>query len=162
MEFAMMGAAEGHGEVVTYLAGHGPWLGEADVVRIGRGRTAQEAGLRSDEAQVLLVADPPRFGQGKRTLLDALAGRISIAMAGTVGLSRAGPFGPLIVSRGLILGRIGGTVCRRRGSGFDRIHCKAACSEVHGVAAQSFSVGAGRRRSRRARGWLNWLGFFVG
>jgi hypothetical protein len=41
-------------------------------MRVRRGGAAEEAGLRGDEAQMLLVADPVRFGEDKGTLIDRL------------------------------------------------------------------------------------------
>ena len=73
VKLAMVGAAQGNGELVSDLPRHRSGLGEADMMGIGRGRAAQEAWLRGDEAQVLLVADPSRFGEGKGPLVDGLA-----------------------------------------------------------------------------------------
>jgi hypothetical protein len=45
-------------------------LREADVVSVRRCLTAEQAGLRGDEAKVLLVADALGFGEGEGALVD--------------------------------------------------------------------------------------------
>lgn len=56
VEFAMMITAERYGELVADFCAEGLGLGEADVMSIGQDAVAQNAGLRRDVAEVVLVA----------------------------------------------------------------------------------------------------------
>ena len=56
MELTMVQPAKRDGEAVADLAPHRPLLGKLDVVGIGRGAAADEAGLSGHEAQMVAVA----------------------------------------------------------------------------------------------------------
>ena len=72
VKLAMMGAAKRHREVIADLASHGPRLGKANVMSIGGRGAAQQAGLRGDVAEMLLVADAQGLAEGQGALVDAL------------------------------------------------------------------------------------------
>ena len=72
VKLAMMGAAERYREVIADLPPKCPRLREADVVSVGGRRAAQQARLRGDVAQVLLVADAQGLAEGQGALVDAL------------------------------------------------------------------------------------------
>ena len=73
VELAMMGAAEGDGELVTDLAPESLGLGEADVMGVGRDRATENARLRCDVAEMVLVAEAAGFAEGQRALVDPVA-----------------------------------------------------------------------------------------
>jgi hypothetical protein len=56
MEFAMMDAADRDRVLVADFAAQRPGLGEADMMRLGGGATADDAWLGGDESAVLLIA----------------------------------------------------------------------------------------------------------
>ena len=58
----MMAAAERHRELIADLAAERPWLGKAQMVRIGGRATANQTGLLDDEPHVLAIANSARFG----------------------------------------------------------------------------------------------------
>ena len=68
---AMMAAAERHRELIADLTAERPRLHEAQMMGVAGRAAADQAGLRSHEPQVLLVAVAARFGDGKRALVDA-------------------------------------------------------------------------------------------
>jgi len=70
MEFAVMQSAEGDRELVADLATERADLSEAQVVRVARLSPANEAGPRSDELDVGLVAVAPDLGNAKNALVD--------------------------------------------------------------------------------------------
>ena len=70
VEFAMVAAAERHGELVADFGAERPRLGEADVVRVGRGPAAQDARLGGDVAQMVLVTNPSGLTQNQHALVD--------------------------------------------------------------------------------------------
>ena len=57
----MMIAAERHGEFVAHLATEGSGLGEFQMMGVGRGLSADQAGLGADEREMCLVPLPRRF-----------------------------------------------------------------------------------------------------
>ena len=71
MQLSMMTPAEGNGELVTHLEANGSGLAEAQVMRVRRLPTTDEAGLRGHELQMRLVAQPLGLGQRERTLVDS-------------------------------------------------------------------------------------------
>ena len=73
VELAVMGAAEGDGELVANLAAERLGLGEADVMGVGRDRAAENAGLRCDVAEMVLVAEAAGFAEGEGALVDPVA-----------------------------------------------------------------------------------------
>jgi hypothetical protein len=76
VKVAVMWATQGHGEFVADLAAKGARLREAEVMCVTRYGAAQEAGLRRDEAEMLLVANAMRFGQGEGAFVDAGMSRL--------------------------------------------------------------------------------------
>ena len=62
MQLTMMAAAQGHGELVADFKAQGPGLGKAQMMRIARLASANEAGLGGDVSQMGLV--PATFGFG--------------------------------------------------------------------------------------------------
>src|SRR5439155_27249800 len=56
MQLPVVQPAKRDGEAVADLAPHRPLLGKLDVVGIGGGAAADEAGLRSHEAQMVAIA----------------------------------------------------------------------------------------------------------
>ena len=62
MDFAMVSAAEWHGEFVAHLAAKRPILGKAQMVRIGWRAAADQTGLLDDEPHVFAVAYPSLLG----------------------------------------------------------------------------------------------------
>ena len=73
MQLAMMPAAERNCELITDFEAQRPWLGEAQVVRVGRMTSANKAGLGSDEPQVRFIAPTFGLGQGEDALVDLSA-----------------------------------------------------------------------------------------
>ena len=69
VELAVMGTAEGDGELVADLAADRLWLGKADVMGVGRDRATENARLRCDMAEMVLVAE--RAGFAYRSALCA-------------------------------------------------------------------------------------------
>ena len=70
MQFAVMAAAEGNGELIAHLEANGSGLAEAQVMRVRRLPTTDEAGLRGHELQMRLVAQPLGLTKRERTLVD--------------------------------------------------------------------------------------------
>ena len=70
VELTVVIAAERHGELIADFGAERPRLGEADVVRVGRGPAAQDARLRGDVAQMVLVTDPSGLTQNQHALID--------------------------------------------------------------------------------------------
>ena len=68
---AVVRPAQRHHEFVADLAAQRPSLGEAQVVRVGGGAGADQAGLPGDEPQVLLVAVALGLGDLQQALVDA-------------------------------------------------------------------------------------------
>ncbi len=66
----MMSSAERYGEFVADLAPERPKLGKANMVRISGLSSADQAGLRRDELQVLLVANTAWLGEGQDAFVD--------------------------------------------------------------------------------------------
>jgi hypothetical protein len=59
-------------EFIAHFASERPGLSKAQVMGIRRLAAADQAGLRGDEPQVLLVAVAPGFGNGEDALVDAV------------------------------------------------------------------------------------------
>ena len=70
-----MGAAERDRKLVADLATHRTRLGNAKVVGIGRGGTAQQARLHCHEPQVVFVTNAARLTEGEGALVDPGNGR---------------------------------------------------------------------------------------
>jgi hypothetical protein len=70
VEIAMVLSAERDGELVTDFATEGLGLREPDVVRVAGLGTAQEAGLRGNVPEVILVANPLWLLQDQGALVD--------------------------------------------------------------------------------------------
>src|ERR1700690_2888278 len=66
----MMGTAEWDGELVADLAAERFWLSEADVVGVGGEGTTDQAWLRGDVAEMILVAKATRLAEGQGALVD--------------------------------------------------------------------------------------------
>jgi hypothetical protein len=75
VKFAVMDTAERYGEFIAHLAPHGARLCEAEMVRIRRASSADQAGLRGDEGPMILVSFAPGLAKGQ---LDAARGRTTI------------------------------------------------------------------------------------
>ncbi len=71
VNFSMVTSAERDGELVADLAPECPKLGKANMVRIRRLSSTDQAGLRRDELRVLFVANTARLGEGQDPLVDA-------------------------------------------------------------------------------------------
>ena len=71
MDLAMMTATERHCELVADLAAERPVLGEAQMMRICRPATANQAWLLGYKPDVPAVANPARLGMGELTLVNA-------------------------------------------------------------------------------------------
>lgn len=70
MQGAVVDAAERHGPFVADLAAHGPRLGEAEMVSLTRGASADEAGEGRHEAAVRWVAQALWPGDRQHRLVD--------------------------------------------------------------------------------------------
>src|SRR5579885_2621047 len=81
MQLTVMTAAERHGELVAHLQADGAGLGKAQVMRIAGLPAADQTGLRGDEPEVVLVAEPFGLGDRKDALVDT-AGREGLAGEG--------------------------------------------------------------------------------
>src|SRR5262245_42453443 len=72
MKLAMVGSAERAGEFVADLSRLRSGLCKANVMSVRGCNAAQQARLRCDKAQMILVADPPGLWKGEGALFDAL------------------------------------------------------------------------------------------
>ena len=70
VELAVMGTAEGDGELIADLTAESLGLGEADVMGVGRGGATENARLRCDVAEMVLVAEATGFAEGEGALVD--------------------------------------------------------------------------------------------
>ena len=77
MQFAMMTAAERHGELVADLAAERPALGKAQVMGVGRLAAADQTRLLRHKAHMVAIADAPRLGMRKNRFIDRLATGLS-------------------------------------------------------------------------------------
>ena len=77
VQFAMMRAAKRDGKFVADFLPKSALLGKTQVVRVAGLPAADKAGLPGYKAQMLLIPQPLRFGQGKHTLVDARAGLVA-------------------------------------------------------------------------------------
>ena len=62
VNFAMVSAAEWHGEFVAHLPAQCPILGKAQMMSIGWRAAADQTGLLDDEPDMFAVAYPTRLG----------------------------------------------------------------------------------------------------
>ena len=62
MDFAMMAAAERHGELIAGLSTERLLLGKAQMMRIGGRTAANQTRLLGHEPHVLTIAKPTRLG----------------------------------------------------------------------------------------------------
>ena len=65
MEFAMMAAAERHGELIARLAAESAALRKAQMMGVARLPAADQARLAGDKSDVVAVADTPRLRMGQ-------------------------------------------------------------------------------------------------
>jgi hypothetical protein len=70
MDLTVMGAADRHGEFVADLAAKCTSLREAEMMRIRRPPTANQARLFHHVSDVVTVTEPPRFREHRHTLID--------------------------------------------------------------------------------------------
>src|SRR5215471_8264482 len=70
MDLTMMGAAERHRELIAHLATERARLRQAQMVRIRRLSTANQAGLFHDVPDMVTVTNASRFWESKDTLID--------------------------------------------------------------------------------------------
>jgi hypothetical protein len=70
MGFAMMAAAEWHGELIADFAAKCRWLRESEMVRICRASAANEASLLGDRLDMLAVANSARRSQCQPAFVD--------------------------------------------------------------------------------------------
>ena len=75
VNLAMMSTAERDGEFVADLAPERAMLGKANVVCIGGLPSADQAGLRRDELQVVLVPKAARLGKRQDAFIDTVRHR---------------------------------------------------------------------------------------
>jgi hypothetical protein len=61
MDLAMVSSTQRHGELIADLATESAGLGEAQMMRVRRGATADKTRLLGDMANMLAVADTARF-----------------------------------------------------------------------------------------------------
>jgi hypothetical protein len=67
---AVMGSAQGYGELVAYLAAHRTELSEPEMVGISGASSADKTGLRCHEFEVGFVAMATRLADRKLAFLD--------------------------------------------------------------------------------------------
>jgi len=70
MQLPVMSMAERYCELVADLEADGPWLGKAQVMRIGRLASTDQARLRGNKPQMGLVTKTLGFGNGQNALVD--------------------------------------------------------------------------------------------
>ena len=70
MQLAMMASAKGNGELITHFETNGAGLGKAQVMGVCGLAATNEAGLRGDELQMGLVAQPLGLSEGKKAFVD--------------------------------------------------------------------------------------------
>jgi hypothetical protein len=73
MNFAVMPAAQGDRELITYLASECSALCKSEVVRVGRTPAANQAGMTCDKFHMLPIADSTRLLMTTSALFDRLA-----------------------------------------------------------------------------------------
>lgn len=83
MQLSVVNPTQRHRELVADLAAHGSWLGELEMMRVGRGAAADQARLRSDKP-------PVRGLTGARRALDQQPPGLSGAWLSSVYGCRAG------------------------------------------------------------------------
>jgi hypothetical protein len=97
VKFAMMAAAQRHGELVADLEAETPGLGKAHMMGIARLPATDQAGLPGDKAEVGLVAVAAQLGEGQHALVDS--GRFDRCRRGLDLGERDGLVGPGANSR---------------------------------------------------------------
>ena len=70
VKLPVVGSAHGHGELIADLPTERAKLGKAQVMGVWRYTAADEAGLLSDELEVLLVPDSLGLGEGQDAFVD--------------------------------------------------------------------------------------------
>ena len=128
VEVPVMQRAERHREGVRYLAAQGAGLRKLQVVRLGRLPPADQAGVRGDKPQVILVAEALHFRDGEEALVDGPPLRNS-SVCGRVSVGRH-------------------TRRRRRGWRLSRVAASAVCVHLRGGLTGSIAGS----RSRQSRG----------
>jgi hypothetical protein len=81
MQLAMVAPTQRNRELVADLSSHCPALGKPKVMGVRRAPSADQAGLLGDRADVIAVANAPRFRESECRLVDACS------LAGTSRLS---------------------------------------------------------------------------
>jgi hypothetical protein len=92
---AVMGPAQGDSEFVAYFSAERPRLHEAKMVGIGGHSPTYEAGLLSDESEMLLIAVPPRLAEREGALVDVFGLQLAIRSRAPSLASFATPHGGL-------------------------------------------------------------------
>jgi hypothetical protein len=62
MHLAMMPSAQWHGKLIADLATESPGLGKAQMMRVRRAATADQARLLGNMADMFAITDTARFG----------------------------------------------------------------------------------------------------
>ena len=70
MQLAVMTPAERNSELIAHLEANGSGLRKAQVMRVCGLAATDETGLRSDELQMGLVAQPLGLSKGKKAFVD--------------------------------------------------------------------------------------------
>ena|ERR1700733_1413574 len=70
VNLAMVPATQRHGELIADLAAQRTALRKAQVVGVAGLTATDQAGLLSDEADMIAIADAPRFGVSKDRFVD--------------------------------------------------------------------------------------------
>ena len=73
MDITVMDPTERYRELIAYLQSHRAGLGEPQMVGVGGASPADQTGLRCNEFEVGLVAEPTRLANCEYTFID-LAG----------------------------------------------------------------------------------------
>ena len=85
MNLAMVTAAQWYGEFIAHLAAERGALREAHMVGVRRFAAADQAGLLSNEPDVIAVANSPRLGEDKHALVDGFAAPLANRPEGIAG-----------------------------------------------------------------------------
>jgi hypothetical protein len=76
MKLSMMAPAERHGELIADFHADGARLSKPKVMWVSGLPAADQAGLRGDKPEMLLVAQPLGFANGEDAFIDAAGGQI--------------------------------------------------------------------------------------
>jgi hypothetical protein len=120
VKIAMMLTAERDREFVADLSAKRPRLRETEMVRIARRGAAQKAGLGRDIAEMCLVANAIRLGQGERAFVDPGLSQLIDPVCGS---GRAIEFGWFDTGASL-----------RGGAGFRELHIRIWVRDPFGVS----------------------------